>query len=140
MPHDGFRLIQNAFVKAYKAGSSSPVISKDNIVYWYRIQSVNAQCNDATGRPEGYQYVSDTLFVVTLLTSPAQLVVTSGGQSSTFNVAAGAVMTKVAIRAGQQSFSLKRNGLTVLSGTSTRSFTINCPSNVYNFNVYVGTI
>lgn len=140
MPHDGFRLIQNAFVKAYKAGSSSPVISKDNIVYWYRTQSVNAQCNDATGRPEGYQYVSDTLFVVTLLTSPAQLVVTSGGQSSTFNVATGAVMSKVAIRAGQQSFSLKRNGLTVLSRTSTRLFTTNCPSNVYNFNVYVGTI
>uniref|UniRef100_A0A1D1ZAN8 Glucan endo-1,3-alpha-glucosidase agn1 n=1 Tax=Anthurium amnicola TaxID=1678845 RepID=A0A1D1ZAN8_9ARAE len=140
MPHDGFRLIQNAFIKAYKAGASSPIISGDNIVYWYRIQSKDAQCNDPTGRPDAYQYVSDTLFITTLLTSPAQLVVTSGGQTSSYNVDAGAVMTKVPILAGQQSLSLVRNGVTVRSGTSPRPFTTDCPANVYNFNSYVGVI
>ncbi|MQL80459.1 hypothetical protein Taro_012892 [Colocasia esculenta] len=140
MPHDGFRLIQNAYVKAYKAGASSPIISSDNIVYWYRTQSKDAQCNDPTGRPDAYQYVSDTLFVVTLFTSPAQLVVKSGPVYSRSNVGAGAVLTKVPIQAGEQRFTFIRNGTPVRLGISPQQFTTGCPSNVYNFNVYVGVV
>ncbi len=125
-------------------------------MYWYRPapRDVNCDSTDTTmqsannasgnyfmGRPDGWQTMSDSVFVVTMLTSPGDVTVTSGGNTQTFtNVAAGVQAFQVPMGVGRQSFSLKRNGNTVLSGTSLKDIINGCVCGLYNFNAYVGSL
>lgn len=139
------------YIAAYKAGATSvnSYISSDQLFYWYRPQPMNVNC-DATdtcmnpapnpdyyiGKPNGYQTVSDRVFVVSLLTSPGTITVTSGGNTQTFNAPAGGASFSVPMGVGQQSFSLSRGGSTVLSGTSLKDIINGCVCGLYNFNAY----
>lgn len=71
--------------------------------------------------------MSDSIFVVTLLTTAGTLTVTSGGQSQTFNAPAGPASFSVPMQVGRQSFALARNGQNVLAGVSLRDITSVCP-------------
>lgn len=139
------------YIAAYKAGATSvnSYIGSDQLYYWYRPQLMNTNC-DATdscmspapnpeyyiGRPNGYQTVSDRVFVVTLLTSPGSVTVTSGTNRQTFNAPAGASSFSISMGVGQQSFSVSRGGTTVLSGTSLKDIINGCVCGLYNFNAY----
>lgn len=157
MTHGGWMDMAKPFIAAYKAGASSAdsYIKSDQLIYWYRPSPRDANC-DATdttmvpasndsgnyfqGRPDGFQLMADSVFVVTLLSSPANVAVFSGGNSQTFNAPAGASIFSVPMGVGQQKFSLSRDSATVLSGTSLKDIVEGCVCGLYNFNAYVGTI
>ncbi|KAJ7473121.1 glycoside hydrolase family 71 protein [Mycena galericulata] len=157
MPHDGWLDMAIPFIKAYKAGASSPnaYITSDQIIYWYRVAPKALDCDstDTTmepannssgnyfeGRPNGYDSMTDDVFVVTLLTSAGTVVVNSGGTAYTYNAPAGASAFSVPFHVGAQSFTLNRNGAQVLSATSLKLIQNVCPCGLYNFNAYVGTV
>jgi hypothetical protein len=144
-PHDGWLDLAVPYIAAYKAGATSvnSYITSDRIVYWYRqnlrdlncdatdtcmVQANNGSGNYFIGKPNGYQDMADSVFVVTLLTAPAQLTVNSGSNSQTFNVPAGASSYQVNMGLGQQSFILKRNGAVVqnMEGASLKDITNVC--------------
>lgn len=157
MPHDGWRDVARPFIAAYKAGSKSvnEYIKEDKIIYWYRPapRTVNCDSTDNTmkagnnnsgnyfnGKPNGWEDMQDSVFVVSLLKSPGSIEVTSGKNTRTFNAQAGASSFKIDMGVGQQKFSLTRGSKQVLSGTSRKDIIDSCPCGLYNFNAYVGTL
>jgi len=157
MPHNGWLDMAKPFISAFKAGAASPnaYITQDQLIYWYRPtpKALNCDATDTTmvpanngsgnyfnGRPNGYDTLKDQVFVVSLLTSPGTVVVNSAGTVYTYNAPAGASAFAVNFKVGTQSFTLQRNGATVISATSLKAIQNTCPCGLYNFNVYVGTV
>ncbi|KAF3158433.1 hypothetical protein TWF106_002602 [Orbilia oligospora] len=140
MPHDGWRIITKAYIEAYKAGLSAPSVSEDSLVYWYRPHPKAATCtSDTLGRPNGADMLYDNVYVTTLLTAPATLVVQSGSNSVVrINVPAGVLTSNVTMGIGAQRFSLERGGQVIMGGTGGLEIKNSCT--VYNFNVYVGSL
>jgi hypothetical protein len=145
------------YIAAFKAGASDvkPYITEDELVYWYRptLRAINCDATDTTmtdanngsgnyfkGRPDGWQTMSDSVFVVSLLKTAGQVSVSSGGNTQNFNAPAGAAAWTVPMGVGQQKFALQRNGATVMSATSLKDVNNVCPCGLYNFNAYVGTL
>ena len=139
-PHDGWRSIMKPYIAAYKVGASVPTVTKDQLVYWYRPTPKNTVCTgDPVGPSDGYQMLSDSIFITTMLTKPATLIVTSGTKAPvSINVPAGIVTSNVTMGVGGQFFYLKRDGATIMSGLGGRVVTDKCQ--FYNFNAYVGTL
>jgi hypothetical protein len=132
------------YIAAYKAGATSvnSYIQEEQIVYWYRptLRGINCDSTDTTmvsanngsgnyfmGRPDGWQTMSDSVFVVTLLKNPGTLTVTSGGNTQSFSAPAGAAAFSVSMGVGRQSFAVSRNGQNVLAGVSLRDVSNVCP-------------
>jgi hypothetical protein len=145
------------FIAAYHAGDTSvdKYITSDELIYWYRptLRSLNCDATDTTmvpanndsgnyfqGRPNGWEDMEDTVFVVSMLTAPGTVTVTSGGNTQSFNAPAGASAFQVPMAVGQQQFSLTRDSSTVLSGVSLKDISSTCICGIYNFNAYVGTL
>ena len=158
-PHDGFLTMAKPYIAAFKAGAQTvdSYIEEDQLIYWYRPTLKSASCDSTdtcenaspdpgananyfAGKPNGYETMSDSVFVVALLKSAGTLQVTSGGNSQSFNAEAGASIFQVAMGTGKQSFSLTRGGQTVLSGDSLKDIISDCVCGIYNFNAYVGTL
>ncbi|CAD6570124.1 MAG: hypothetical protein ASARMPREDX12_003311 [Alectoria sarmentosa] len=160
MPHDGFLQMAKPYIAAFHAGSKTvdSHIESDQLIYWYRPTLKTASCdptdnceqpwpgpkpnlNYFTGKPNGYETMEDSVFVVALLKSPGTIAVNSGGNApQTFNAPAGASSWHVGMGVGKQSFSLIRHGQTFLSGDSLKDIISDCVCGIYNFNVYVGTL
>lgn len=157
MPHDGWLDMAAPFIAAYKAGSSGVTdhITNDQLIYWHRphAKSVDCDATDTTmvaanngsgnyfqGRPDGYESMQDNIFVVSLLTAPGTVTVTSGGNTQSFDAPAGASIFEVAMGVGQQQFALTRDAKEVFSGTSLKEVTDDCICGLYNFNAYVGSL
>lgn len=157
MPHDGWRDLAKPFIAAYKAGSKSvnEYIKDDKIIYWYRPTPRTLNCdrtdntmkagnNDSgnyfNGKPNGWEDMQDSVFVVSLLKSAGSIEVTSGKNTKTFNAQAGASSFKLDMGVGPQKFSLTRDSKQVFSGTSRKDIIDTCPCGLYNFNAYVGTL
>ena len=143
------------FISAYKAGSKSVTIDKDQIIYWYRPNPKTIDC-DATdttmgpgdnssgnyfnGKPNGADTVADSIFVVSLLQEAGTVHVTSGDNQQSFEALAGAHAFAADMGVGRQSFSLVRGSQTILSGTSLKDVTNTCICGIYNFNAFVGSL
>lgn len=157
-PHEGWLEMSKPFIAAYKAGETSALkyITEDKLVYWYRPtkRDVNCDATDTTmqgspsnfsgnffrGRPDGWESMADEVFVVSLLKSPARVLVQSGDQSRAFQAPAGISAYSVPMGVGQQKFAVMREGRTILSGTSLKDIVDTCVCGIYNFNAYVGTL
>lgn len=145
MPHDNWLDMAKPYIAAYKAGASKVdnYITSDQLIYWYRPQLTTANCDSTDNcgaEPNGWQTVSDSVFVVALLKSAGQVRVQSGGMSSTYNVNAGASIIKFPLGVGQQRFTLTRSSQTVLDGTSLKNVINGCVCGLYNYNAYVGML
>ncbi|ROW01305.1 hypothetical protein VMCG_05983 [Cytospora schulzeri] len=157
MPHDGWMDMAKPFISAFKDGASSAnsYVTTDELVYWYRPtpKSINCDATDTTmvtannnsgnyfeGRPDGYESLSDSVFVVSLLTSPGTITVESGSTVQEFNAPQGISAYEVPMSIGQQQFFLSRNGQTIMSAVSLKDISNVCPCGLYNFNAYVGTV
>ncbi|KAJ5432131.1 uncharacterized protein N7458_011287 [Penicillium daleae] len=157
MPHDGWLDISKPFITAFKAGASSVAsyIKSDQLVYWYRPAPRNVNCdstdtcmvpanNDSgnyfLGRPNGWESMEDSVFVVSLLTVPASVHVNSGGTVYAYDAPIGVSAQAIPMHVGIQSFSVSRNGQDILSGTSLKPIIDGCVCGLYNFNAYVGTL
>jgi len=127
------------YIAAYKAGASTPSVSEDQLVYWYRPTPWDVTCTgDSLGPPNGRELLADVVFATTLLTSPAQLTVTSGSNAPvTIDVPAGISTWNFTMGLGSQTFEVARNGATIMGGTSSLQITDTCV--YYNYNAYVGS-
>ena len=159
-PHDGFLQMAKPYIAAFHAGSKTVDghIGSDQLIYWYRPTLKSASCDSTdncekllsnstsnpnyfTGKPNGFDTMEDSVFVVALLKSAGTVTVKSGNNGpKTFNAPAGASSWQVGMGTGKQSFSLTRNGHTVLSGDSLKDILSDCVCGIYNFNAYVGTL
>ncbi|KAJ5589692.1 alpha-1-3-glucanase/mutanase [Penicillium hetheringtonii] len=157
MPHDGWLDISKPYIAAFKDGAKSVTnyITSDEIIYWYRPAPRDVNC-DATdtcmvpanngsgnyfmGRPDGWQSMQDAIFVVSLLQSSANVQVNSGGTLYTYEAPVGAFAQQIPMKIGVPSFTVIRNGSSVLSGTSLKPIIGGCVCGLYNFNAYVGTL
>ena len=148
------------YITAFHAGSKTvdSHIESDQLIYWYRPTLKSASCDSTdtceqpwsgptpnpnyfTGKPNGYDTMEDSVFVVALLKSPGVVTIASGSNKpQSFNAPAGASSWQVGMGTGKQSFSLTRNGQTVLGGDSLRDIASDCVCGIYNFNAYVGTL
>lgn len=145
--------ISKPYIAAFKEGASSPTnfISSDKLVYWYRptprgvncdstdtcmVEANNGSGNYFQGRPDGWQSMADSVFVVSLLTSPATVQVNSGGKMYSYDAPAGASSKEVPMGVGSQSFTVIRGGQVILSGTSLKQIINACVCGLYNFNAY----
>ncbi len=108
----------------------------DNLYYIYRTHSKNLYCNDPAGQvTDKIGNLQDTIYVTTILINAGQLEVTSGGVTTTYNVPAGITTTYVPFQAGAQSFTLKRNGGSVMSAAGP---SISSSMTAYNYNYTSG--
>ena len=96
----------------------------------------NGSGNYFMGRPDGWESMADSVFVVSLLTSPATVQVNSGGTVYNYDAPAGASAKEVPMGVGSQSFTVIRDGQTILSGTSLKEVIDGCVCGLYNFNAY----
>ncbi|KAJ8079346.1 hypothetical protein PM082_021849 [Marasmius tenuissimus] len=158
MPHVGWANLSKPFIAAYKSSSPSvsPFITADQIIYWYRTipKSLDCDATDTTitpggnnasgnffrGRPNGYETLTDNIFVVTLLTSPGIVTVNSGGTLYTYDAPQGSSAFAVPFQVGSQRFALIRNGAEVMGATSLKVIQDTCPCGLYNYNPYVGVV
>ncbi|KAM0425395.1 hypothetical protein ACHAPT_009452 [Fusarium lateritium] len=158
MPHNGWLDLSKPFIAAYKSKDTNVAkyIEKDQLIYWYRrnLKTLNCDSTDTTsnnpppnpnenyfmGRPDGWDTMEDAVYVVSLFKSAGTVVVTSGGNSVTKEVPAGATLLKVNAAVGKQTFTLKRGSTTVLSDTSLMDISNVCACGLYNYNAYVGTV
>jgi glucan endo-1,3-alpha-glucosidase len=140
MPHDGWRDLYQPYIAAYKSGAKSPTIDEEKVVYWYRPTPKGVICTgDSLPAPNGASMLSDSIFVATMLKSPANLTVISGlNEPISITVPPGIVTSNVTMGVGNQSFSVTRDGQTILSGAGGLAIKDSCIH--YNFNVYVGSI
>ncbi|KAF9524330.1 glycosyl hydrolase family 71-domain-containing protein [Crepidotus variabilis] len=145
------------WVNDKQAGATSvkSYITEDKIVYWYRHNKRNLNCdgtdttlvaaNNASGnyfmgRPYGWESMQDEVFVVALLTSAGTITINSGSNTKSYSAPQGATAYRVPMGIGQQSFALARNGRNVLAGVSLRNIDEVCNCGIYNFNPYVGSL
>ena len=158
MPHTGWLEMAKPFIAAYKAGTKdvSQYIKKDQLVYWYRPtpRTVNCDSTDTTtvpggdnstgnyfnGLPNGADSMADSVFVVSLLTAPGKVTITSGSNVQSFDAPAGASSFTMPMGTGSQKFALDRNGANVFAETSLKDISAECRCGIYNFNAYVGTV
>ncbi|EIW78759.1 glycoside hydrolase family 71 protein [Coniophora puteana RWD-64-598 SS2] len=137
MTHDAWRDVAAPYIKAYKAGASSP--TTEELVYYYRPSPKDAACSDSVAQPTGYEFDDDLVFVTALTTSPATVVITSGSNAAvSIDVPAGINTVSAPMGLGQQVFALQRNGSPVMQGTSSQQISSTCTVN--NFNAYVGKV
>lgn len=127
------------YIAAYKAGADTPTVESDQLVYWYRPTPKGVECSaDPLGAPTGRELMEDLVFVSTLLTEPAELTVTSGGQEPvTVTVEAGIHTSNFTMGVGAQKFSVARGGQEILGGVSEKEISDACEK--FNFNAYVGS-
>lgn len=157
MPHDGWLDIAKPFISAFKDGESSAdsYVASDELVYWYRptLKSIDCDATDTTmvtadnssgnyfeGRPNGYEDMADSVFVVAMLTEPGTITIQSGSNIQEYNAPQGISAYQVDMQIGTQEFFLSRNGQTTLSAQSLKDISAICPCGIYNFNAYVGTL
>ncbi|KAF4768262.1 hypothetical protein HAV15_003002 [Penicillium sp. str.  len=137
MPHNGWLDMAKPFIAAYKAGSKLPIrfLDEEKLVYCW---SGNFVC----GRPDGADNMTDEVFIVTMLKTPATVHVQSGREAETYDAKPGMWSHSVPMGVGRQSFKVVRDGKTVdsLCGIGRRDITDTCPCGIYNFNAYVGTL
>ncbi|KAE8156035.1 glycoside hydrolase [Aspergillus tamarii] len=140
MPHDAWRNLYKPFIKAYKSGAMAPIIEEDELVYWYRPTPKNVACtNDTLPQPNGVSMLHDSVFVATMLTEPATLIVTSGSnQPVSIEVPAGIVTSNISMGVGAQKFSVVRGGKAIMNGKGGLEVKDNCKH--WNYNVFTGSV
>jgi hypothetical protein len=141
MPHGGWLEMAKPYIAAYKTGATSISITEEKLVYWYRPTPKGITCSgDNLGKPNGWDLMTDEVFVVALLKTAGTVTVTSGSTTKDFEAPAGASLHKLPMSVGTQKFGLKHGATEVFSATSERDIVDSCPCGIYNFNAYVGTV
>jgi hypothetical protein len=141
MPHGGWLEMAKPYIAAFKAGEKKPTITEEMLVYWYRPTPKDVVCaGDSLGKPNGWDLVTDEVFVVALLKTPGKVTITSGTNTESFDAPAGTSLHKLPLGVGKQTFNLKRSDTEVFSETSLRDVVNTCACGIYNFNAYVGTV
>jgi glucan endo-1,3-alpha-glucosidase len=134
--HTGALKLNQYYINWYKSGVQ-PAVTADSLYYFYRTQPKAAVASNDSLGPVTWLIgdVEDTIYVTTILTAPATLVVTTGTQTLTYPVPAGIGNTRVPFQTGAQSFQLIRHGKTIVSQAGEP---IIASPTEYNYNYYTG--
>ncbi|WVQ96504.1 hypothetical protein IAU59_003609 [Kwoniella sp. CBS 9459] len=137
------------YIKAWKAGKKSPVVEKDQVVYWYRPHLKSASCDDTDNfgsKPTGWNFTDDTVFVTTMTKLGGTIKVTSGSKKPLIKlVKPGVQMVEVPMGAGNQTFEF----FTLTGGyhrsTSKVAISDKCwptkeYAGIYNYNYHAGVV
>lgn len=130
------------YITAYKAGQTAPTVERESIVYWHRPTLKDAPCDaDAIGKPDGIQFLEDTVFVGVQTKNGGTLTVTSGANAPVAQpVAAGIQVVKIPMGVGKQSFQLTTAAGANIAGESSHEVVNTCINGKYNFNFGSGLI
>jgi glucan endo-1,3-alpha-glucosidase len=145
------------FIKAYKAGGNAPVVEglcrllappapqvgvmrRHRPGQGQREQDVQPGGVPA-GKPQGWEFVADVVFVAVSSKAGAKVTVTSGSNAPvTLDAQAGIQVFEVPMGTGQQKFELS-SGAGSASGTSEVPITAGCwQDKLYNFNFHSGLV
>jgi glucan endo-1,3-alpha-glucosidase len=135
--HRGFSELTKYYIKWYKTGQQ-PTITTDKLFFFYRTQPKNIatpptdQCPLITMDID--PTIKDDVYVTTMLTAPAQLVITSGSTTQTFNVSSGIQNTSMPFSPGVQTFKIVRNGSTIINAQG--AYNIETNPVTRNYNLY----
>ncbi|PPQ83225.1 LOW QUALITY PROTEIN: GH-71 [Psilocybe cyanescens] len=116
-PHTAWYDLTGYYIQAFKTGSY-PAITQDVIYFWARPHPAAATASgDSLGKPTGWNWTEDSMWAAVFATSPATVVLTCGGSTSTFTVAAGVNKLKIPLAAGKMTVQMIRNGQTIINYT-----------------------
>ncbi|KAG6872919.1 hypothetical protein C0995_005177 [Termitomyces sp. Mi166 len=137
-PHTAWQELSAYYVHAFKTGSY-PSITEDVVYYWARPHPASAHASkDFLGKPQGWDWVSDTLWAAAFLTAPSTVTLTAGSSSQVFNsVPAGVTRLSIPLALGSVSVKVERSGKTLIIGNASGYKYVSTPE-TYNFNVWVG--
>lgn len=116
------------YIKAFKAGLSEPVIDREMLVYWYRPMMKDIDCDGTDAchtRPDGWQFVKDTVFVASFSKTGGSVKVTSGGKVVEKDIGAGVTMMEFDMAVGDQTFEMTTS-TAKLSGKSAQPILGSC--------------
>ena len=136
--HDGWRLLNAPFIKAFKAyetSVSTSDIDTEMIVLQHRPYLAGTMCTGQSQPILGSSFVRDEVTVISTLKSPVELVVTSGCTETDLTLAEGVQTAHVPMEVGSQSLTVTRNGVACGLVTSSVEVTDTCSSPNYNANV-----
>ncbi|WRT67952.1 uncharacterized protein IL334_004926 [Kwoniella shivajii] len=149
LDHSAMLDLSLPYIKAWKAGKKSPVIEKDQLFYWYRPHLKSANCDDTDNfgsKPEGWEFVADTVFVTTMTKLGGTVKITSGSNAPVFKIVKPGVQSiEIPMGVGEQKFEF----LTLTSGwkkgVSTVDISDKCwPTKefagIYNYNYHSGVL
>ncbi|KAF7334571.1 Glycoside hydrolase family 71 protein [Mycena venus] len=139
MPHDAWRDVAQVYISAFKAGASTPTVTTDELVYYYRPSPKAAICSDTiASQPNGFQDDDDMVFVIAMLTSAGTVTITSGSNAPVqFQLDAGIHTVAAPMGLGTQTFALSSSTAN-FNGNGGLEISDQCT--VYNFNAYVGKV
>ena len=111
-PHGGYLELSKYYITWYKNGQSPP-IDRDALFYFYRIHPKDLVITNDQPVQDWSGEIEDSLFLTTMLTQPANLVVTSGGVTNQFSQSSGLSSVRVPFNVGPQVIELWRDGARV---------------------------
>jgi len=116
-PHGGYLELSKYYITWYKTGMAPP-IDRDALFYFYRIHPKDLVITNDVAVQDWSGEIEDSLFLTTMLTQPANLVVTSGGVTNQYSQASGLSSVRVPFNVGPQVIELWRGGarLGVING------------------------
>ncbi|KAF9462540.1 alpha-1,3-glucanase [Collybia nuda] len=134
--HQGWLDLVQYYSSGFKTGSY-PVITRDRVFMWSRLYPAGADAPDGIGKPTNWSFTEDCLWVVVLLTSPAQVRLTCGVAVSTTMVPSG--LSKLGLHFFADcaaKVEIFRGGVLALQFAPAKfAFHKNPPN--YNFNAFV---
>lgn len=144
MDHTPLLDIAKPYISAFKAGQKEPTVDTEGLVYWYRPHLKSAECDstdNCKGKPKGWEFLSDSVFVATMSKAGGSFTVTSGSNAAvTQKVEAGINVFEVPMAVGQQKFEYTPTGGSAMSGAGNVTVSADCWNGVYNFNMAAGKL
>lgn len=136
--HTAWLELTKYYIQAYKQGSL-PAVSQNQLFMWYRTHSKYATATaDPYGKPTNYDFADDNIYVTALLTAPATVAVSSGGQTQTFQGVAGVNKFQfVGFQPGTPTVTVSQNGAQKLAQAGPQ--TIVSSPQIYNWNPVVAS-
>ena len=132
--HAGILKLNQYYVNWFKTGVK-PMPSSDSLYAFYRTHPKSAPATKDKLGPVNWIIgnIQDDIYVTTILTAPASLVVNTGSQTVTIPVPAGLHNSRVPFSPGAQTFQIARGGKTIVSQAGEP---ITSTSDEYNFIYY----
>ncbi|WVQ65605.1 uncharacterized protein L199_003783 [Kwoniella botswanensis] len=139
------------YIKAWKSGSKTPIVEKDQVFYWYRPHLKSAECDSTDNygsKPDGWDIVADTVFVTTMTKLGGTIKVTSGSNQPVMKlVKPGVQSVEIPMAAGKQTFEFftltggyKKGEATIeVSEQCWKPMTSNYTA-IYNYNYHSGVL